>query len=69
MAYNRLSEYERTGKIQRKIDIFIDRQGHGAWEYFGSTNWHRTCKEAKAYMMESFGYRPHLVKTCFSKAM
>lgn len=61
-----LSEYERTGKLQRKIDIFIDRQGYGAWEYFGSTHWHKTCKEAKVYMVETHGCQPHLVKTRFS---
>lgn len=64
-----LSEYERTGKLQRKIDIFVDRQGYGAWEYYGSTNWHKTCKEARAFMVTVYGYRAHLVKTRFSKAM
>ena len=64
-----LSEYERTGKLQRKIDIFVDRQGYGAWEYYGSTDWHKTCKAAKAMMVEVYGYRPHLVKTRFSRAM
>lgn len=64
-----LSEYERTGKLQGKIDILIDRQGYGAWEYFGTTNWHKTCKEAKAYMVKTYGYQPHLVKTRFSKGM
>jgi hypothetical protein len=60
------TEFERTGNLQRKIDIYIDRQGYGAWEYFGSTNWHKTCKEAKAYMVNQYGYSENLVKTAFA---
>ena len=42
----RFSEYERTGKLQRKIDVEIKRFGTKEWQYLHSTNWHRTCKDA-----------------------
>jgi hypothetical protein len=39
------SDFERTGKLQRKIDIF-QRGGRG-WHYACSTNWWRTCRDAR----------------------
>jgi hypothetical protein len=39
------SEYERTGKLQRKIDIYRVTKP-GRMVYFASTNWHRTCRDA-----------------------
>jgi hypothetical protein len=38
------SDYERTGKLQRKIDIFY--RDAGGWKYACSTNWWRTCQDA-----------------------
>lgn len=37
-----MSDYELTGKLYRKIDVYLD----GA--YLHSTNWHRRCCDAKA---------------------
>lgn len=41
-----VSEYEKTGKLQRKIDVYVKR--NGAVEYLHSTQWHRTCRDAVA---------------------
>ncbi len=40
------SEYEKTGKLQRKIDIFRRNPNGRPADYVCSTNWHKTCKEA-----------------------
>ena len=39
------SDYEKTGKLQRKIDIFYKEAG--GWVYACSTNWWRTCRDAR----------------------
>ena len=41
------SHYERTGRLQRKIDVYR-RAGPRRLVYLHSTNWHRTCREAVA---------------------
>ena len=44
------SDFERTGKLQRKIDIFYAngrRAGQVQWQYACSTNWWRTCRDAR----------------------
>lgn len=42
----RKSHYELTGRIEGKIDVY--RKLAPGLDYLGSTNWHRTCKEAVA---------------------
>ena len=42
-----VSEYEITGKLQRKIDVYLRCAGGGTL-YLHSTNWHRTCRDAAA---------------------
>ena len=39
------SDYERTGKLQRKIDIYLRTHG-GQLEYKCSTNWWSKCRDA-----------------------
>jgi hypothetical protein len=38
------SDYERSGKLQRKIDIYYREAG--GWKYACSTNWWKTCRGA-----------------------
>lgn len=40
------TDFERTGKTYRKIDIYV--RGAKGWEYLYSTNQWRTCATAKA---------------------
>ena len=50
------STYERTGKLQRKIDVYLRAAGGGAI-YLSSTNWHATCREAVASVRAARGER------------
>ena len=50
------SAYERTGKLQRKIDVYLRAAGGGAI-YLCSTNWHATCREAVASVRAARGER------------
>ena len=45
MEMNRMSDYERTGKLQRKIDVYV-QTSRGNYVYLHSTNWWRTQKDA-----------------------
>ena len=47
------SDFERTGKLQRKIDIYYREAG--GWRYACSTNWWRTCRDATAHWCEVHG--------------
>lgn len=38
------SDFERTGKLQRKIDIYY--RDAGGWAYACSTQWWRRCGDA-----------------------
>lgn len=38
------SDFERTGKLQRKIDIYY--RDAGGWVYACSTQWWRRCTDA-----------------------
>lgn len=58
--------YEATGRLQRKIDLYRDRQGYGAWEYMGSSQWFKTCKEAVAYMVATGQATPGRIKARFA---
>lgn len=40
-----ISDFERTGRLQRKIDIYYREAG--GWAYACSTNWWRTCRDAR----------------------
>lgn len=40
------SEFERTGKLQRKIDVY--RVTDSGMVYVHSTNWHARCRDAVA---------------------
>jgi hypothetical protein len=39
------SYFERTGKLCRKIDVYV--KAPGGLRYLHSTNWHKTCRDAK----------------------
>lgn len=44
-----VSEYERTGVLQRKINVFrliVRPNGERYWAYEHSTNWHKRCRDA-----------------------
>ena len=47
------SDYERTGKLQRKINIFY--RDSGGWKYACSTNWWRTCRDAAEHWRSVHG--------------
>ena len=49
-----LSAFERTGRLQRKIDVFL--KVPGGCRYLHSTNWHRTCREAVAAAAAATGH-------------
>lgn len=48
------SEFERTGKLQRKIDVY--RKTVSGAVYVCSTNWHRRCRDAVASVAGARGY-------------
>jgi hypothetical protein len=48
------SEFERTGKLQRKIDVY--RKTVFGAVYVCSTNWHRRCRDAAASVARERGY-------------
>lgn len=41
--------------MQRKINIYL-RNTKGFFTYESSTNWHRTCKEAKKAFLDKHDY-------------
>ena len=50
------SDYERTGKLQRKIDLFERKPGTSThWTYRASTNHWRTCRDARASAAIAWG--------------
>jgi hypothetical protein len=62
------THYERTGKLGPKIDLYLsDKRGMNYWRYQYSTQWHRTCREAKAHLCASLGYSPDQVKARIDK--
>lgn len=43
------TDFERTGKLYRKINIYRRKRGRVVWyDYICSTNQWRTCRDAKA---------------------
>lgn len=60
-----VSEYEKTGKLQRKIDISVLRGGR--FTYYASTQWHKSCKEAIASTAAKLGLPLYEVKARFAK--
>ena len=48
------SEFERTGKLQRKIDVY--RKTASGAVYVCSTNWHKRCRDAAASVARARGY-------------
>lgn len=46
--------YERTGKLQRKINVY--RKTVSGAVYVCSTNWHRLCRDAVASVARERGY-------------
>lgn len=54
-------------KTYKKIHIHL-KGGQYKWFYVCSTNWAKTCKEAKARFLEAHPqYLPHVVKCNFAK--
>lgn len=52
-------------KNQRKINIYL-KDLKGFYRYESSTNWSKTCKEAKAKFLEKENYlHPSQVKTSY----
>ena len=43
------SDFEKSGKLQRKIDIYYRAYAGGGWVYACSTNWWRRCGDAAAH--------------------
>ena len=53
--------------MYKKIDIYL-KNLKGFWQYECSTNWSKTCKEAKEKMLLKHNYlSKDQIKTCFSK--
>lgn len=50
------STFERTGKLQRKIDVYLRAAG-GGLIYLCSTNRYATCREAVASVRQRRGER------------
>ena len=48
------SEFERTGKLQRKINVY--RKTVSGAVYVCSTNWYRRCRDAAASVARERGY-------------
>lgn len=48
------SHYEKTGKMQPKIDVYLKIPG--STRYLHSTNWHRTCREAVEAAARQYGH-------------
>lgn len=62
------SHYEKTGKLGPKIDLYLrNPRGMHYWKYQYSTRWHKTCREAKARLCASLGYKPEQVKARIDK--
>ena len=62
------SYFEQTGKLGPKIDLYLrDPRGMRFWKYQYSTRWHRTCREAKAHLVESLGHKPEQVRARIDK--
>jgi hypothetical protein len=50
----------------RKIDIFTKSKGVlNQWQYEGSSNWSKSCKDAKSSYCEQYSLDPSQVKACF----
>lgn len=63
MEMKRMSDFERTGKLQRKIDISV-QNSRGEYIYLHSTNWWRTQKDAIDAAKRKFGAH-HKYKACW----
>lgn len=50
----------------KKIDLYVKHAEHLPFAYFGSTNWSRTCREAKAKLIEKYGFPEKDVRAWFS---
>jgi len=48
------SDFERTGELQRKINVY--RKTVSGAVYVCSTNWHRRCRDAVASVAKARGY-------------
>lgn len=62
---NGLSDYEMTGKLYPRIEILAKL--HGEWVYFGTTQWHRRCKDAVADMSIRYSRPESDFKATFAK--
>lgn len=55
-------------KIYKKIHIHVKRNNEEGWFYACSTNWSKTCKEAKAFYLLKFPQlSPNQVKTNYAR--
>lgn len=59
------SDFERTGKLQRKIDVSY--KAPGGWRYHSSTNWWRTCRDAKLSVCDKYGFALSDLRASFDK--
>lgn len=57
------SHYEVTGKLGKPIELYT--LGQEGWVYRYTTQWCRTCKEAKARYCAAYGVAPARVKARF----
>lgn len=49
------TDYAKTGKLYRKIDIFVKQRGKG-FVYHASTNQWKTLRDAKASFLMSYAF-------------
>lgn len=62
-----LSDFEQTGRVQRKIDLFQHKPGAPThWTYRASTNYWRTCRDARAHAAKAWGVPLENVRAQFS---
>lgn len=67
MELKRMSEYERTGKLQRKIDVYVQSSTSRDWMYLHSTNWHKRLVDAIEAAKLKHGAH-HNFRACFADA-
>lgn len=65
------THFEKTGKLGPKIDIFYAQGRVGGslqWHYACSTQWHKTCHDAKAhYLSTRPEVNPRHIRARFAK--
>jgi hypothetical protein len=60
------TDYERTGRLYPKIDLYVKGQD-GSWCYYYSTQQWKRCKDAKISFAAKSCYQLDDVKACFSR--